>query len=105
MTRPDLAAIRIRSRKHWGSKRRGYATLAAAFDVAALLALVDTLDRRLTAFQAQRAAAGDGTAARAGAGQLAGAEARRLWNRRMRRRGAIRAVVERAAGDGKGEAA
>ncbi len=100
----DRIAIRSRARNHWGAKRRTELTLAASFDVYSLLAEIARLERRLTALQAQRAATGDGTAARAGAGQLAGAEARRLWGRRMRRRGAIRAVVERAT-ETKGEAA
>jgi len=100
----DRIAIRSRARNHWGAKRRTELTLAASFDVYALLAEIARLERRLTAMQSERAAAGDGTAARAGAGQLAGAEARRLWGRRMRRRGAIRAVVEARADEAKGAA-
>jgi len=105
LTRPDTGAIRRRASLHWGAKHRSYETLEASFDVMQLLAEVVRLERRLTAMQAERVAAGGaGAAVRAAAGQLAGAEARRLWGRRMRRRGAIRVVVEARAERDKGAA-
>lgn len=88
----DIAAIRRRA-------HRGYSRVREALaDVRALLSFAVILDRRLSVMQAERLAAGEGSAARAAVGQLAGAESRREWNRRTRREERLRAAVARAEG-------
>ena len=93
----DTIAIRRRARAHWYAKRRTEATLAASFDTYQLLAEIARLERRLTMMQAERAATGDGTAARRAVANLAAAETNRERMRRARREERLRAAVARRA--------